>query len=112
MRIFFYLVYRANPKLAPMVREIGWSHNLILLERCKDDLEREFYLRLTRRPSLRGVARANDADGGAYYEPFRQVPQGVGVKRFALVCPGKNKAKVWWSQQEVGFQATIIALVD
>ncbi len=48
MRIF-YLAYRANPKLAPMVREIGWSHNLVILERCKDDLEREFYLRMTRR---------------------------------------------------------------
>ena len=36
-------------KLAPLVREIGWSHNLVILERCKDPLEREFYLRMTRR---------------------------------------------------------------
>ena len=27
--------------------EFGWSHNLVILERCKDDLEREFYLRMT-----------------------------------------------------------------
>jgi len=31
------------------VREIAWSHNLIILERCKDPLEREFYLRMTRK---------------------------------------------------------------
>ncbi len=29
--------------------EIGWSHNRVILDRCKDDLEREFYLRMTRR---------------------------------------------------------------
>nr|WP_311529393.1 DUF1016 N-terminal domain-containing protein [uncultured Ralstonia sp.] len=36
-------------KLAPLVREIGWSHNLIILERCKDAQECEFYLRMTRK---------------------------------------------------------------
>lgn len=36
-------------KLAPLVREIGWSHNVIILERCKDAQQREFYLRMTRK---------------------------------------------------------------
>jgi predicted nuclease of restriction endonuclease-like (RecB) superfamily len=45
----FFEAYGAAPKLAPLVREIGWSHNLIILERCDDALEREFYLRATRR---------------------------------------------------------------
>jgi predicted nuclease of restriction endonuclease-like (RecB) superfamily len=45
----FYLSYRDNPKLTPMVAEIGWTHNLVILEKCKDELEREFYLRMTRR---------------------------------------------------------------
>jgi predicted nuclease of restriction endonuclease-like (RecB) superfamily len=44
----FYENYASNEKLAPMVREIGWSHNLVIFEKCKDDLEREFYLRMTR----------------------------------------------------------------
>jgi predicted nuclease of restriction endonuclease-like (RecB) superfamily len=43
----FYLTYKDNEKLAPLVREIGWTHNIIVLERCKDDLEREFYIRMT-----------------------------------------------------------------
>jgi uncharacterized protein DUF1016 len=42
----FYLTYHEKPKLTPLVAEIGWSHNLVILERCKDDLEREFYLRM------------------------------------------------------------------
>ena len=45
----FYLAYHGNEKLTPLVAEIGWSHNLIIMEKCKDDLEREFYLRITRR---------------------------------------------------------------
>ena len=29
--------------------EIGWAHNLLILSRCKDAQEREFYLRMTRK---------------------------------------------------------------
>ena len=44
-----YAEYRERPKLQPLVREISWSKNLIIMARCKDDLEREFYLRATAR---------------------------------------------------------------
>jgi len=42
----FYLEYKDNKKLQPLVAEISWTHNLILMEKCKDLLEREFYLRV------------------------------------------------------------------
>lgn len=45
----FYLTYSGNEKLQPMVAEIGWTHNLVIMERCKDDLQREFYIRMTRK---------------------------------------------------------------
>lgn len=45
----FYLAYHDNEKLPPLVAEIGWTHNLMIMEKCKDDLEREFYLRMTRK---------------------------------------------------------------
>jgi predicted nuclease of restriction endonuclease-like (RecB) superfamily len=45
----FYLVYQDNTKLAPMVREIGWSHNIAIFEKCIDDLQREFYIRMTKK---------------------------------------------------------------
>ena len=45
----FHETYANKEKLAPLVREIGWTHNLIILEKCKDDLEREFYLRMARK---------------------------------------------------------------
>lgn len=44
-----YLTYSQNEKLQPMVAEIGWSHNLLIMQKCKDDLEREFYIRMTRK---------------------------------------------------------------
>ncbi|RXK88946.1 DUF1016 domain-containing protein [Chlorobaculum sp. 24CR] len=45
----FFEAYAGQKKLALLVREIGWSHNLVILERCKDALEREFYIRMTRK---------------------------------------------------------------
>ena len=41
------IAYQGKEKLAPLVREIGWSHNVAIVEKCKDDLSREFYLRMT-----------------------------------------------------------------
>ena len=34
----FYNEYRDKPKLQPLVREISWSKNLLVMARCKDDL--------------------------------------------------------------------------
>ncbi len=45
----FYATYSQSERLQPLVAEIGWTHNLIILERCKDDLQREFYIRMTRK---------------------------------------------------------------
>ncbi len=45
----FFETYRDAPKLAPLVREISWSHNLVVLGRCKRGEEREFYLQMCRR---------------------------------------------------------------
>ncbi len=45
----FYATYCTRSKLQPLVAEIGWTHNLIILDRCKDDLQREFYIRMTRK---------------------------------------------------------------
>lgn len=48
----FYREYTNKPKLQPLVAEISWAKNLVILARCKDDLEREFYLRATARFGL------------------------------------------------------------
>ncbi len=45
----FYLEYHDSEKLQPLVGEISWSKNLIVMARIKDPLEREFYIRMTRK---------------------------------------------------------------
>ena len=45
----FYLEYRGNANLQPLVGEIGWTHNTIIFSKCKDDLQREFYIRMLRK---------------------------------------------------------------
>jgi predicted nuclease of restriction endonuclease-like (RecB) superfamily len=45
----FYSEYSNNLKLAPMVREIGWAHNVIIIEKCKDDPEKAFYINMTKK---------------------------------------------------------------
>lgn len=42
----FYQQYYQKPKLARLVREIGWGPNITIMEKCKDDLQREFYMRM------------------------------------------------------------------
>jgi len=32
-----------------LVGEISWAKHLVIMSRCKDDLEREFYIRMTQR---------------------------------------------------------------
>ena len=36
----FYLVYRDSPKVQPLVAQIGWTQNLIILQCCKNPLTR------------------------------------------------------------------------
>ena len=45
----FFLEYHENEKLQPLVGEISWAKNLVIMGRCKDPLEREFYIRMTRK---------------------------------------------------------------
>jgi predicted nuclease of restriction endonuclease-like (RecB) superfamily len=44
-----YLAYHGEEKLQPLVGEISWAKHLVILGRCKDPLEREFYIRMTRK---------------------------------------------------------------
>ena len=44
----FYDTYVEYEKLPPLVAEIGWVQNYIIIEKCKGSSEREFYLRATK----------------------------------------------------------------
>jgi len=43
----FYETYSDDEKLAPLVRELPWTHNMIIFSRCKSEEERKFYIQMT-----------------------------------------------------------------
>jgi len=56
----FYEAYAEYGKLSPLVRELSWTNNMVILARTKSHLEREYYLRLSiqERYTKRSLERA------------------------------------------------------
>lgn len=76
----FYLAYRDAEKLQPLAGEIGWTHNQVILDRCGDDLEREFYLlRMTRRMGWTRRVLAHQIANRTYEKPVVALMVRVSV---------------------------------
>ena len=45
----FYLNYQHNTKLQPLVAEISWVKNIVIMEKCKEESERYFYISMTKK---------------------------------------------------------------
>lgn len=79
----FYLTYHTQEKLTPLVAEIGWTHNLVILEKCKDDLEREFYIRMTRKFGWTKNVLTHQIENKTYEKTllnqtnFDQIPEAI-----------------------------------
>ena len=43
----FYLTYKDNLNLQQLVGEISWSANILIFSKCKDEKEREYYIKQT-----------------------------------------------------------------
>lgn len=86
----FYVLYGNNPKLQPLVAEIGWTHNIVIMERCKDVLEREFYIRMTRRMGWSKNVLMHQIDNRSYEKTLRN------QTNFSEALPEKikNQAKL------------------
>jgi predicted nuclease of restriction endonuclease-like (RecB) superfamily len=50
--IKFYDFYSKNEKLAPLVQQISWSNNIIILEKCETDFQKEYYIKLSKKLHL------------------------------------------------------------
>ncbi len=83
----FYSEYRDKPKLQPLVREISWSKNLLVMARCKDDLEREFYLRATARFGWSKSVLQHQLDNHSYRQYL------LGQTNFDALVPDSIKAQ-------------------
>jgi predicted nuclease of restriction endonuclease-like (RecB) superfamily len=45
----FYTEYHNATNLQPLVAEISWAKHIVILNRCKDNLERQFYIQATKK---------------------------------------------------------------
>jgi predicted nuclease of restriction endonuclease-like (RecB) superfamily len=62
----FYLEYVDKPNLRLLAGEISWTKNQFIFGRCKDDLEREFYLRATARFGWTRAVLQHQVDNKSY----------------------------------------------
>lgn len=62
----FYLSYRDSEKLTTLSTEISWSHNVAILSKCEDLLEREFYMRMSKKNSWSYRVLLNQIDNQNY----------------------------------------------
>ena len=62
----FYETYVGNEKLSPLVREISWTNNLLIMMSAKSDEEREFYLLLSSKNNYSKRELERQIDSGLF----------------------------------------------
>lgn len=62
----FHLSYEKDTKLQTLSAEISWSHNIAILGKCKDILEKEFYMRMSKRNGWTYKVLLNQIDNKNY----------------------------------------------
>ena len=62
----FFETYRDAPKVAPLVRQLPWTHNLLIMSRSKREEEREFYLRVCIREKWSSRELERQLDGALF----------------------------------------------
>jgi predicted nuclease of restriction endonuclease-like (RecB) superfamily len=63
----FFETYQGDEVLAPLVRVLSWSHNLLILTKCKSSEEQAFYLKLAAQERW-GKRELERQIGGALFE--------------------------------------------
>lgn len=85
-----YENYANNPIVQPLVAQIGWTHNIIIMEKCRDDLEREFYIRMARKMGWTKAVLTHQIENQTYEKTL------LNQTNFEKTLPDeiKNQAKL------------------
>jgi predicted nuclease of restriction endonuclease-like (RecB) superfamily len=62
----FYLAYKDNEKLQLLAAEIAWTHNVIIITKCKDNLELAYYMQMTQKFGWSKVILDHQIDNQSY----------------------------------------------
>lgn len=76
-----YVSYSSNEKLPALLAEISWTHNVAILEKCEDPLEREFYIRMSRKYAWSYRALMNHIENQTYEKTL------LGQTNFDVTLP-------------------------
>ncbi len=83
----FYVSYEQNIKMQTLSAQISWSHNIAIVEKCIDNKEREFYLRMTRKYAWSYRVLLNYIENQTYEKTL------LGQTNFDHTLPAKIKDK-------------------
>jgi predicted nuclease of restriction endonuclease-like (RecB) superfamily len=62
----FYETYHKNEKLSLLVREIGWTNNMLIVSQTKTEEEKEFYIKLTAREKYSKEELSRQLESGLF----------------------------------------------
>jgi len=68
----FYLEYKDKLKLAQLVPELPWGHNILIMQKVKNDKEREYYLATSIKFGWSRNVLLNQIKAGAYALSLRR----------------------------------------
>lgn len=84
----FYTEYQSNEILQPLVAEIGWSKHIIILTKCKETQQRQFYILATKKYGWTKDVLINKIEAKTYENYL------LGQSNFDITLPDsiKNQA--------------------
>jgi len=77
----FYDVYCHHTKVAALLRQLPWTHHLMILGRCKRAEEREFYLRIATREQWSSRELQRQLNGALFERAILTPPKVAPVLR-------------------------------
>ncbi|MNK72153.1 hypothetical protein D3C87_916220 [compost metagenome] len=85
----FYNEYHKDTNLQPLVGEISWTKNLIILSKCKDSQERQFYILSTKKFGWTKDVLTNQIENKTYEKYL------LNQTNFDAVLPEKIKKQAY-----------------
>lgn len=86
----FYEVYQDSEKLPPLVAEIGWVQNYIIVEHCKNSQERDFYLKKVKEMGWSKLDLIEKIKNNYFEKKL------LSQNNFCKTIPTELKARVAW----------------
>lgn len=82
----FFTTYHQDERVAPLVRQLPWSHHLVIMGQCKHPEQREFYLQMAVRERWKRRELERQLASGLFQRAVLNPPQATAA--LTKVHPG------------------------